>query len=159
MAENATLSKLCKEPMQHIDGFEVTDQLYVDFTGASHVKDITGTATADSAYNLTANDYFTAFKLPKGALITSAGWIVHTTEATVEFALDTEGGTGGEFHLKTAATMGAQYVSTIVDQTATEIIPNDSTSCLVRVTGSAANCTAAIVTFFVKYIIIKRQSA
>lgn len=160
MAENATLSKLCKEPMQHIDGFEVTDQLYVDFTGASHVKDITGTATASSSYNLTSGDYFSAFKLPKGALITECGWVTHTTDANnPTFALTTEGGTGGSFTLKSATAIGAQYVSVICEQTATEIIPNDSTSCVLRVTGGTATNDAGIVTFYVKYIIIKRQEA
>ena len=160
MAENTFLSKLCKEPMQHIDGFEVTDQLYVDFTGASHVKDITGTATADSAYNLANGEWFSAFKLPKGALITECGWVVHTTDANnPTFALTTEGGTGGSFTLKSATAIGAQYVSVICEQTATEIIPNDSTSCVLRVTGGTATNDAGIVTFFVKYIIVKRQEA
>lgn len=159
-ANNATLSGLCKEPMQHIDSFEAIDQLYVDFSGASHTKDKTGTATADSTYNLASGDWFSAFKLPQGALIKEVGWVTHTTDAqNPTFALTTEGGTGGSFTLKGATAIGAQYVSVIETQTATEIIPNDSTSCVVRVTGGTATNDAGIVTFFVRYQIIKRQAA
>lgn len=161
MADNAFLTALCKSPaMRHIDVHEVVDQLYVDFTGASHVKDITGTATADSNYNLVSGGWFTAFKLPQGALVTMVGWVTHTTDANnPTFAITTQGGTGDAFTLKSATAIGAQYVSVIVPQTATEIIPNDATTTLIRVTGGTATNDAGIVTFFVKYIVNKRQEA
>jgi len=155
-AENAVLSDLRHPAAQVIDCFEVCDQLYVDFTGASHK------GAADSSYNLASADWFYAFNLPVGALVTEVGWVVHTTDANnPTFAITIEDSGSGTTTLKSATAIGAQYAAVQVDQTAAEIVTvsNGTSSGLIKVLGGTATNDAGIVTFYVKYLVVKRQAA
>jgi len=156
MAENAVLSALRHPAAQHVDSFEVCDQLFVDFTGAAHA------GAADTAYNLASADYFYAFNLPVGALVTEFGWVTHTTDANnPTFAATTEDSGAGSTALVGATAIGAQYVSVQTKQTAGEIVTvsNGTTSGLVKITGGTATNDAGVVTFYIKYIVVKRQAA
>ena len=155
-AENTVLSQLKHPAARVIDCFEVCDQLYVDFTGASH------TGAANAAYNLASTDWFYAFNLPVGALVTEFGWVTHTTDAnSPTFAATTEDATAGSTALISATAIGATTVSVQAKQTTAEIITaSDGTATgLVKVTGGTAVNDAGIVTFYIKYVVVERQAA
>jgi hypothetical protein len=156
-AENAVLSNLRHPAAQVIDCFEVCDQLYVDFTGASH-----GPKVADTAYNLASADWFYAFNLPVGALLTEFGWVTHTTDVNnPTFAATTEDTGSGTTVLVAATAIGAAGMSVQTKQTAAKIqtVSNGTTSGLVKILGGTATNDAGIVTFYIKYLVIKRQAA
>lgn len=149
-AENKTLSKLRHEAVDsHGDTF--ADVLYVDFTGAAHSQ----SGSADSSFNLTADDWFKAFNLPQGALITECGWVVKTEQGTVTFAMDAISTGITSFALKSAAVMGAAPTSVQAKQTVAKYITDTDGNAYLKITGAAATCTTAKVWFYVKGILLK----
>lgn len=150
MAENTVLSAL-RNPKMAVVGDFFADQLFVDFTGASH----TPSGDADTAYNLTSGDYFKAFNLPQGAVITEAGWVCHTTD-TCHFVGTTVDGTSTGGDVVADAAVGSQYAAVCTHDT-TPIIQATGDGYF-KLTGATADADTAVVTFFIKGFVVKRQS-
>jgi len=153
-AENVVLSQLRHPAARVINCFEVCDQLYVDFSGATH------TGVADAAYNLASTDWFYAFNLPVGALVTEFGWVAHFTDAlSSTFAATTEDTAAGSTALISATAIGAPRVSVQAKQTAAKIITASDgiATGLVKVTGGTAVNDIGVVTFYIKYVVVERQ--
>lgn len=149
-ANNAYLSALANKAVSHVgDTFE--DQLFVDFTGATYK------GSADSSYNLASADYFTAFNIPAGGVITECGWVTHTTDANnPTFALAGSDATSTGEAMIGATAIGAKYAAVIAHDTSPVIFASSAGK--VIVTGGTATNDAGIVTFFIKGFVAKRQS-
>lgn len=149
-ANNAYLSALANKAVSHVgDTFE--DQLFVDFTGATYK------GSADSSYNLASADWFTAFNVPKGAVITEFGWVTHTTDANnPTFTITGVDATSTGEEMKSATAIGAAYAAVIVHDTTPVIFAGSAGT--VKITGGTATNDAGIVTFFIKGFVAKRQA-
>jgi hypothetical protein len=100
-----------------------------------------------SLENVTSGNTLDVLNLPKGAVILSGGWYVKTTEAVVQFALAAP---THSLTIKSAAVMGVAGIAANAFLTASQRLTAADT---MRVTVSAADCTAARVVFFAIYAV------
>lgn len=156
MAENTVLSALRHAAVQH-HGDQFEDQLFIDFTGAAHIKDITGTATANSAYNLASGDLFKAFNIPQYGVVTDFGWQVDaaSTDATATFTWTGVDATSTGEEMKSATAIGSVYASVHTFDTSPVMFASDAG--YIKITGGTATNTGK-VTFFIRGYVAKRAS-
>ena len=118
---------------QHLGTQKVYIEREVDFT----VENLASAGTMD------------VLKLPKGAVVTSAGWITKTvnTDDSAKLAV---GVASASLAIVSAAVLGAANSAVITSLTASKVLTADDT---LRITGSVATLAQAKIVVFCEYFV------
>jgi len=113
-----------------------------------------------SKFNVASGDSIDVLRIPQGAVVTNAGLVVHTTQATVTLAVGDAGSATRFLAATTLTSVKADNNAGTVDGA---VMASDTSTAYqkfygaegaLRLTVGGADATSAIVTAFVEYFVI-----